>query len=684
MKYLLTGGGTGGHVYPALAIADELRRLHADAEFLYVGVRNRLESRVVPARGYALRYVRSRPYPRSFSAPSQLLFWLTLATGVSRALLILLRFQPHVIITTGGFVSAPVMLAFGILRKLGVGKARMFLYEPNARPGLLNHTVGRFADRIGVAFEQAGRWFDIGRVAVVGYPVRRELLQLDRMAARHRLGIDPERQVLFVVGGSQGAREINRAVVEALPRLRKRSDLFILHVTGATPPQGPSEETYDPVSDTEQRLRESGLAGDTSDWYRRLPYAEQIEDLYAASDVVVCRGGAATLTEIGVCGLPAVIIPLSTSADDHQAINAREMEKRGAAVVLYPEATWEDGAVTTRVHGHPLAAAIERLLEAPEERRRVSAAAQGVPRRDSLELIRRELESMVEGGRPAPLNLEAPGDERLPSDPNGLVRKVRDRVEAAGGIQGIPDRELAYLRYQADRLLASREWYEIPLGKRNVGIKLAGYLEQRDRLDLLLRILQDRRQVGALKRLLGGDFRHSGILRRNTIQIALRWLRVAREPKVEAALLFALETDPYFEVRAAAADLLGEEGKPSDRIEGALVNALSDRSRRVVARAIRALGAVGQDSGLIRLLRSFYHHPDWQVRHEVVLALQNLLRRGVLGPAEMAGEAERVLATSPNFTPEFPLKESLAELAELAGPGEDEREAADAAGAGGG
>ena len=368
VKYLLTGGGTGGHVYPALAIADDLRRLHADAEFLYVGVRNRLESRVVPARGYALRYVRARPYPRSLSVLPQLLFWLALAAGVTRAVLILLRFRPQVIISSGGFVSAPVMLAFGTLRKLGIGKARMFLYEPNAHPGLLNHTVGRLADRIGVAFEQAGRWFDIGRVAVVGYPVRRELLQLDRAAARKRLGIDPARLVLLVVGGSQGAREINRAVVEALPRLRQRPDLFILHVTGATPPGGASEATYDPVADTGQRLRESGLAGDTSDWYRRLPYAEQIEDLYAVSDVVVCRGGAATLTEIGICGLPAVIIPLSTAADDHQAINARELEKRGAARVLYPEAAWQAGAVTTSVDGKRLAAMIEELLEDADQR----------------------------------------------------------------------------------------------------------------------------------------------------------------------------------------------------------------------------------------------------------------------------------------------------------------------------
>jgi HEAT repeat protein len=200
----------------------------------------------------------------------------------------------------------------------------------------------------------------------------------------------------------------------------------------------------------------------------------------------------------------------------------------------------------------------------------------------------------------------------------------------------------------------------------------------------LLQILEDRRQVGVLKRLLGGDFRHSGILRRNTIQIALRWLRVAGEPQVEAALLVALETDPYFEVRAAAADLLGEAGKPSERIESALVNALSDRSRRVVARAIRALGAVGRDPGLIRLLRNFYHHPDWQVRHEVVLALQSLLRRGVLSPSEMAGEAEQVLATSPNFNPEFPLKESLSELAELADSPADASEAPDAFRAGGG
>ena len=663
MRYLLTGGGTGGHVYPALALADELRRRQPEAEFLYVGVRNRLESRVVPGHGYALRYVRSMPFPRSLSVFGLGRFWITLLVGIVRAMVILMRFRPHVVIGTGGFVSAPVMFAFGILRKVGLCRAKVFVYEPNAHPGLLNHAVGRLADRIGVAFEQAGRWFDMRRVAVVGYPVRREFIHLDRDAARRRLEIAPDRQVLFVVGGSQGSRAINLAIVEALPRLRQRSELLVLHVTGAS-----LGRAYDPARDTEQRLRESGLAGDTTDWYRRLPYAEQIEDLYAAADVVVCRGGAATLTEISVCGLPAIIIPLSSSAEDHQAVNAREMEKRGAAIVLYQEAAWEEGSVSSRVNGRRLAGVVEQLMDSPETRRQMSAAALGIPRRDSLDLIRREIDNLAAGKRPAPLNLEfPPGEKGLPADPNALLRHVRDRIRVEGGAEQLPEHELAYLRYQADRHLSSTEWYEIPFGKRNVGVKLAGYLRHRDRLDLILQLLEDRTPVTALKRLAGGDFRHPGILRRNAIEIALREIGVASEPRVEQALLRALETDPYFEVRAAAAALLGEACQPSERVESALVSALSDRSRRVTAKAIRALGQTALYPAVLAHLRRFYQHPDWQLRHEVVGALQKLLRRGVLDACEVASEIEEILATSPNFDPAFPLQESLSELAGLTG-----------------
>ena len=188
MKYLLTGGGTGGHVYPALAIANEIRQTRTDAEFLYVGHRHKLESWVVPEQGYPIRFVRARPFPRTRSLVPLLRFACALAIGVVQGTFILLRYRPQIIISTGGFVSAPILFAHGAMEKIGLSCARVFLYEPNAYPGLLNQITGRLAQRIGVAFEQAGRWFDAERVAVVGYPVRRSFLNLDRLGCAGKIG----------------------------------------------------------------------------------------------------------------------------------------------------------------------------------------------------------------------------------------------------------------------------------------------------------------------------------------------------------------------------------------------------------------------------------------------------------------------------------------------------------------
>ena len=179
MRYLLTGGGTGGHVYPALAIADEIRRAEPDAQFLYVGLGNKLESKVVPGRGFRFRAVNSTGFPRSSGILAYLRFGVVLAWGVIRALWILLQYRPRVIVGTGGYVSAPIMFAYAILSRIGLSRAVVFSYEPNVHPGLLNQAVGGFAHRIGVAFEPAAREFDMKKVAVVGYPVRRELENLD-------------------------------------------------------------------------------------------------------------------------------------------------------------------------------------------------------------------------------------------------------------------------------------------------------------------------------------------------------------------------------------------------------------------------------------------------------------------------------------------------------------------------
>ena len=659
MKYLLTGGGTGGHVYPALAVADDIRRREPDADILYVGVRGGLEARAVPARGYPLRFVRSRPLPRSPSPFGMLTFAASLLIGTATGVGILLRFRPHIIFATGGFASAPIMFAFGLLRKLGLGRAKVFLYEPNLQPGVLNHAVGRLADRVGVAFEEAGRWFDMKRVAVVGYPARRELLKIDRDASRHRLRIEEDCQVVLITGGSSGSRIINEAVVEALPLVRQRDGILVIHVTGRY-----SSAEYDAVRDTERLLEQAGLTGDTAAWYRRLDYSDDIQELYAAADVVVCRGGAGTLTEVCLCGLPAIVVPLA-AAEDHQAANARELERIGAARVLYQGARWDGHTVRPHLDGELLAGEIGRLMDSPELRQRLSSTASTVPKRNSLELIASEIAALMDGRRPPPLSLEFPSRTKgVPSDPNALLRQVRQRLEEVGGGERLDPRELAYWRYQADRYLTSEQWYEIPLGKRNVGIKLVGLLGYQERLDLLLDMLMDRSRANGARRLFGGDFRHPGIVRRNVIEHGLHNLDEMAD-RVEEVLVRALETDPYFEVRAAAARALGDRNAIEDTTNATLLTALTDRSPRVVIQALRAVGRVGRGGDeLLGALRRFYIHPDSQFRQEVVRALGYLLHRGVLSAEDLDEDVDQILATSSGFEPAFPLKESLGKLAE--------------------
>ena len=655
--YLLTGGGTGGHVYPALALADEIATRQPASSFLYVGLANKLESWVVPKRGFPIKFVRSRSCPRSTSPWSWFVFAATLAVGILQASLLLLRYRPHLIISTGGYVSAPIMFAHGILKNIGLSRSKVFIFEPNAHPGMLNQAAGRMADRIGVAFEQAGRWFDMRRVAVVGYPVRRELMEADREAARKRFGIRPEATVVLAFGGSGGARAINEAVLDSLPYMLSRPELHLIHITGRY-----KGADYDAVAETDARLKALSLAPERTDRYHRFTYMETIQDAYAAADLVICRGGMSTLTEIGVCGLPAVIIPLPSAAEDHQAVNAREMERAGAAMVIYEEASWREGEIFSRVDGKHLASKVTALVDDHEKRAAMGEAAGKLPHKNSLDLMLAEIENLIEGRRPAPLTLEFPVRARsVPEDPNALLRWVRQRIDESNNVSGLDSRELAYLRHHADRLLVSSAWYEIPLGRRNVGIKLVGHLHYVEQLPLLLSILRDRTRVGLLKRLFGGDFVHGGFLRRNAIEFGIRKLDEADET-VKEALILALREDPYFEVRSMAAKALGEFMGPCAELERNLVDALDDPYPEVVVEVIEALGSIAPHPKVLEHLQRFYLHDSWQIRQSVVSVLAQLLERRLVDLDEVAKSADQILRTSPFFKPHFPLKQQLDSL----------------------
>ena len=309
---VFTGGGTGGHLYPAIAIADAL----ADPEgTAFIGTADRLEATIVPKAGYRLYTVRSRPLVRtlSFAFAGTL---LTNARGVWQSARLLARLRPRMVIATGGYVCFPVVIAARLLRGLRMVQAPIALLEPNARPGLTNRLLAPLVDEVWGAFPTGDARFR-GKYVHSGIPVRASLAHLPpREEALGRLGLSPTRQTLLAMGGSQGARSINDALTTIVTNGALPPGWQLLHVTG--------EGEYDRVRAT--------LGADAGPAVR--PYLHDLADAYAAADLVLARAGASTLGELAAVGRPALLVPYPHAADDHQSRNAELFAACGAAAVL--------------------------------------------------------------------------------------------------------------------------------------------------------------------------------------------------------------------------------------------------------------------------------------------------------------------------------------------------------------
>lgn len=315
MKVLFAGGGTGGHIYPAVALADALRRR---ADILFAGTADRLEHSIVPAAGYAFGTVAARPLQRRLSLET-LATAAVNAAGFAQAASLVARFQPDVVVATGGYVCFPVMSAAKMLRASGRIHAPLALLEPNAQPGLTNRLLAPMVDEVWGAFADARPYFG-KKFVQTGIPVRSSLLHPNnRIEAARRLGLDVSRRTILVVGGSQGARSINEAVAALATRRALPPDWQFLHVCG--------ERDY-----AYMRAEESRPLGDNR--IVLVPYLADMADAYAVSDLTIARSGASTAGELIALGMPSILVPYPFASDDHQRRNARALEACGAAVVI--------------------------------------------------------------------------------------------------------------------------------------------------------------------------------------------------------------------------------------------------------------------------------------------------------------------------------------------------------------
>lgn len=345
MKVLIAAGGTGGHIYPGIAVAKELLRRDPSSEVLFVGTARGLETKIVPENGFQLSLIHSAGL-KNVGMMGKIKGLSILPKSFLEARQIIRQFRPHVVVGAGGYVSGPVLLMAAIM---GVPTLVM---DSNALPGFTNRQLARFVDRAALTFDDALPFFG-KKGTVTGNPVRREFFDVPRKVRSELVHV-------LIFGGSQGARAINNAMAEALSFLTDHSEhLLFTHQTGEAD-----------LEKIKAAYAESAFA--TADVR---PFISDMFTEFGKADLVICRAGATTCAELAAAGKASIMVPLPTAADDHQRKNAEALVKAGAAKMIL------QGDLT----GERLASEINELLANPEAISEMETAAKGMAREDAAE-----------------------------------------------------------------------------------------------------------------------------------------------------------------------------------------------------------------------------------------------------------------------------------------------------------
>jgi len=373
MRVLVAGGGTGGHVYPALAILDELAHTVPEAELGYVGTARGLEARLVPSISNVRFFTTCvRGFPFGLSIGSKLRSMMALFWAVLQAFAIILRFRPHVVLGVGGYASFPAVFVSALLGR--VVPIRTLIHEQNAVVGRANRVLARWVDRVLVSFPSTAKDLPRARkIAVTGNPVRQDRLgKMPSREAYQRFALDPEKRTVLVFGGSKGSAALTRAVLDLSVDFSDERELQVLLVTG----------NEDAAREARKRLRAYGARNVAVQ-----AYIDRMGEAYAISDLIVSRAGATTLAEITSCGKPAVIVPWEGATDDHQVANAEFLE-RADACALIREAAILDGG---------LSHVIRELVHDPRRLVRMAANSRRLGRRQATTAVLGEVVGLFGG-----------------------------------------------------------------------------------------------------------------------------------------------------------------------------------------------------------------------------------------------------------------------------------------------
>lgn len=365
MRIVLSGGGTGGHIYPALAIATECKHQYPTSVFLYIGTEAGLERRLVSKTDLHFQTIDVTGFQRKLSLYN-IKTVIKFIRAVAHAKQILKEFKPDVVIGTGGYVCAPVVYAAA---KLGV---MTVIHEQNVIPGLTNKLLSRYVNTIAISFEQSKTYFKKAKqVVYCGNPRATTVVHADKKQGYTTLGIADQHQMILISGGSQGAQAINETVIHMIPLLKQLNDVHVVYVTG--------QRYYESLCKAVAKYNV------TYSHLHIVPYIHNMPEVLAATTIAVSRAGASSLAELTALGIPSILIPSPNVTNNHQEVNARSLEAVGAAIVLNESQLCAD----------VLFEHIQTLINDENKRNQMSMAAKACGKPEAAANVVAELKKLV-------------------------------------------------------------------------------------------------------------------------------------------------------------------------------------------------------------------------------------------------------------------------------------------------